>query len=162
MAPDCRTRVVRFLRIAFSAACLTLCVSFIALWVRSQKLVDLVEGRVSANYSVHFGSLPGAFAFGIEHRWKSTGGSLLIHGEPYYLTTASKPFDFLPYSSPVWGAFDYEYGLLMVPYWFLVLITAALAAAPWIHWPRRFGLRTLLIVMTLVALVLGMVIYAVG
>jgi hypothetical protein len=34
---------------------------------------------------------------------------------------------------------------LSVPHWFLVLVFAALAAAPWLKW--HFNLRTLLIVM---------------
>jgi hypothetical protein len=43
-------------------------------------------------------------------------------------------------------------------YWFLVLASAAIAAAPWLRW--RFSLRTLLIATTLVAVVLGFVIFA--
>jgi hypothetical protein len=40
-----------------------------------------------------------------------------------------------------------------------VFILAAIAAVPWIRW--RFRLRTLLIATTLVAVVLGLVLYAV-
>ena len=46
---------------------------------------------------------------------------------------------------------------VVVPHWFLVVSTATLATVPWV---RRFNLRTLLIVMTLVAAVLGLVVYA--
>ena len=42
----------------------------------------------------------------------------------------------------------------------LLCSIAALAAAPWIRWSRRFSLRTLLIATTLVAVVLGLIVYA--
>jgi hypothetical protein len=44
---------------------------------------------------------------------------------------------------------------LLLPHWFLALFCATLAAAAWIPWPARFGLRTLLIATTLVAVALG-------
>jgi hypothetical protein len=53
--------------------------------------------------------------------------------------------------------------VVSVPYYFLALAVSALAAAPWIHWirwPRRFSLRTLLIATTLVAVALGLVVWA--
>jgi hypothetical protein len=48
----------------------------------------------------------------------------------------------------------------LVPIWFLVVLTSALATLPWIQWTSRFTLRTLLIATTLVAVVLGLVVYA--
>ena len=44
------------------------------------------------------------------------------------------------------------------PDWFLVVISASLATAPWIR--RRFSLRTLLIATTLVAIGLGFIVWA--
>jgi hypothetical protein len=46
-----------------------------------------------------------------------------------------------------------------IPYWFLVSAFATVATLPWIRW--RFRLRTLLIAMTLVAVMLGAIVYAV-
>ncbi|HEY4234442.1 MAG TPA: hypothetical protein VGM76_13500 [Lacipirellulaceae bacterium] len=40
-----------------------------------------------------------------------------------------------------------------IPYWFLVALSAVLGFAPWL--PRRFSLRTLLILATATAVVLG-------
>ena len=48
---------------------------------------------------------------------------------------------------------------LRVPDWFLVLISLVSAAAPWLRWSCRFSLRTLLIATTLVAVVLGLVVW---
>jgi hypothetical protein len=47
---------------------------------------------------------------------------------------------------------------LDVPFWFIVLISLALAAAPWLRTRWRFSLRTLLLATTLVAVVLGLVV----
>jgi hypothetical protein len=47
---------------------------------------------------------------------------------------------------------------LFIPYWFLTLLAIAFAPLSWLRW--RFGLRTLLIATTLVAVVLGLVVYA--
>jgi hypothetical protein len=46
-------------------------------------------------------------------------------------------------------------------YWFLCLLVVFFAAIPWIHWTLRFSLRTLLITTTLIAVVLGLIVYAV-
>jgi len=42
-----------------------------------------------------------------------------------------------------------------IPYWLLLLGTAALAALPWLRW--RFSLRTLLIATTLVAMAVALI-----
>ena len=44
--------------------------------------------------------------------------------------------------------------------WFPVLLSIMLAVAPWIRLSKRFSLRTLLIATTLVAVVLGLVVWA--
>jgi hypothetical protein len=63
-------------------------------------------------------------------------------------------------SSQVWGHFELSYAHtgVCVPYWFLLTSFAALAAAPWFPW--RFSLRNLFIATTLVAVVLGLLVYA--
>jgi hypothetical protein len=48
--------------------------------------------------------------------------------------------------------------LVRTPHWLPILLSAALVAAPWLRW--RFSLRTLLIATTLVAVVLGAIVYA--
>jgi hypothetical protein len=50
----------------------------------------------------------------------------------------------------------------MFPYWFLVLVFGGLAISPWTTRPKlRFSLRTLLIATTLVAVALGLIVWAV-
>jgi hypothetical protein len=45
--------------------------------------------------------------------------------------------------------------VVYMPYWLLAVLTGALAVAPWIKLSKRFSLRTLLIGITLAAVVLG-------
>jgi hypothetical protein len=47
---------------------------------------------------------------------------------------------------------------IRIPNLLLIFLSAALASLPWIRW--RFSLRTLLIATTLVAVVLGMIVWA--
>jgi len=50
---------------------------------------------------------------------------------------------------------------LMLPNWFVVLVFASLAAFPWIRWIRvHYSLRTLLIATTLLAVALGLAVWA--
>jgi hypothetical protein len=58
------------------------------------------------------------------------------------------------------GAVQPEVSFVAFPHWFLVIISVALTAVPWLRWKRRFSLRTLLVATTVVALALGLIIYA--
>ena len=50
-----------------------------------------------------------------------------------------------------------EQTVFVIPFWFLVLVTGSLAMALRLHWPPRFTLRSLFIVTTFLAVVLGMI-----
>jgi hypothetical protein len=45
--------------------------------------------------------------------------------------------------------------VVFIPYWFLAILSIALTVAPWIHWSKRFSLRSLLIATTLIAVLLA-------
>jgi hypothetical protein len=49
---------------------------------------------------------------------------------------------------------------VFVPYWFLFIICVTLAIVSWPEWTKEFSLRTLLIAVTLVAVVLGLAAWA--
>jgi hypothetical protein len=76
-------------------------------------------------------------AWDIRGAAQRTWNVLLAHGEEL----AGVRFTVLPYSS-------------------LVLLSATFATVPWIRWSKRFTLRTLLIATTLVAVILGAIVYA--
>jgi hypothetical protein len=52
-----------------------------------------------------------------------------------------------------------NYKLVAAPMWLLTLMPICLSMAPWLRWSRRFRLRTLLIATTLVAVVLGLIVW---
>ena len=51
---------------------------------------------------------------------------------------------------------EFGYLIAVVPYWFLCAIPATLAVIPWIPWSRRFSIRTMLIITTLLAILCGL------
>ena len=143
----------RKLRIAWSVGCGIVCLLLIMLWARS------------------YGTWDRCFRTGKNHGWQFN--SMVGH---VVLVVAAPPKKFIPFfieSLPTEdrfkGDFDkYVLGFyfgrtpsveLGVPFWFIVLISLAITAAPWIRrW--QFSLRTLVIAITLLAVVLGMAVYA--
>jgi hypothetical protein len=133
----------RKLRIAWSVACGILCVLLIVFWVRSYSWVDCTS---------LFGKIPLA----------SFRGDILIN-TPMVLTFSSpNPYRAPPVRYGIWSFPSDTPGLIIwdggwtLPYWLSLVSTVAIGTAPWLRW--RFGLRTLLIGMTVVAAVLGLVI----
>jgi hypothetical protein len=135
--------MLKYLRIAVTALCLTVSALFVALWVRSYWWVDAVY--VAQTYSA--GSMQ---------------GDMYLMPGIYNVTTARVvEHDIGPiHTLSIWNADGktvFRIDGQAVPIWILVLSIAALAALPWLR--TRFSLRTLLIVTTLVAVGLGMVVY---
>jgi hypothetical protein len=56
---------------------------------------------------------------------------------------------------------NWEAGAFGIFYWVCIAIFLGLVALPWLPWSNRFSLRTLLIAMTLVAVGLGWIVYAI-
>jgi hypothetical protein len=139
-------RFLRYLRIAFSATFLIACVLLIVLWVRSYWWVSHAYGPITSNQMVECHSF---------------FGQVWI-GPPTY-RFGDGPWDFSEEPSHAWKQpimFLQRSTGLVIPYWLLTVIVSATAASPWIRWSNRFSLRTLLIATTLVAVVLGIVVYA--
>lgn len=140
-------RTLRYLRIAFSVVCGILCLLLIALWVRSYWWWD--------NLNV-----------GARHSIDSVGGQLMVEEEiafsvPDWMasSTAELLGSYIRWTTFVAdGATSRGIGTA-IPDWLLVFSTAVLAASPWLPW--RFSLRTLLIATTLVAVLLGTIVWMV-
>jgi hypothetical protein len=146
-------RTLRYLRIAFSATCLIACVLLVVLWVRSYWWMDIVQVRADRAIV----SCPGhirTLGINLAQRF----GARMLISIQQGLTFAPPKYSFLGfgYSPMTTGEW------ITIPDWFPVLLTATLAATPWIHWSKRFSLRTLLIATTLVAVVLGLAVYIVS
>ena len=162
----------RKLRIAFSATCLIACVLLIALWARSYRSKDTVLANLwSRNFQadselgrLSFATLSRPMDLG-PTRWvivsrplTATGSHQEVRGPRGSTTSSSKTSPFsVSASRTTTGHVFYGVGM---PHWFLVLLTGAFSIAPWIRWSKRFTLRTLLIATTLVAVVLGLIVYA--
>jgi hypothetical protein len=158
-------RFLRYVRIAFSATCLIACVVLIVLWVRSYSWRDDVNGYVRESplpdsrwmiaNSVSLTSCCG-------HVFIKAGESVAVPIAPQYRWRlhSSKPNEFCPMAS--W-AFNYSPSLGVLeasaPYWFHALVVSAAGAVLWIGRFKRFSLRTLLIATTLVAVVLGAIVW---
>jgi hypothetical protein len=78
---------------------------------------------------------------------------------PFYV--ANTPIEDAGFAGNIFG-FYFEHSpnvlRLELPFWFTLLGVVATATAPW--WRLRFSVRTLIIATTLVAVVLGLVVYA--
>jgi hypothetical protein len=147
--------MLKYLRIAVTVLSLTACVLLIALWVRSQGKWDHIRGSISSHNKLAFNSACGKLSishsqFPRWHEWRRYSFALVdlqTHEIPSGIRSAKFGF-----------ALNKDRHRLVMPYWFLILLTATFTAAPWIHWSKRFSLRTLLIATTVVALALGIIV----
>jgi hypothetical protein len=149
----------RKLRIAFSTVCGILCLLLLALWVRSYWVCDNVY-RVSPNMvATTIGASSGTVYLVRLDNLMATGNTYEAHGWEY---ASDKPTEVSPKWQFTMGHLaNSAVGVVNVhlPFWLIALSWAVLAMLPWLRW--RFSLRTLLIAMTLIAVGLGVVIYAI-
>jgi hypothetical protein len=147
----------RKLRIAWSVTCGVVAVLLIVLWVRSYRYIDSIHVQCANKRVVLFESFAGRVGvadleFNLGQRiwmthteipdWKSYRGwkEIVVGG-------------LRPHGNHV---------SLVAPHWCVLLMVAACALLPWygtLAGTRRFSLRTLLIATTLVAVVLGLIVW---
>jgi hypothetical protein len=171
--------MLKYLRLAATALCLTACVLLIVLWVRSYERsidVDLaVSSRAGVGLRIKNGTIAAQFGDSRQSRLLKLAVNELfneIEDEdfPPVRSIRSVQYDFSVMNSPPppppqpsrkQGISDFRWraGYVRAPFWCITLAVAAVACIPWISWSKRFSLRTLLIATTLVAVGLGMVIY---
>jgi hypothetical protein len=137
-----RSRILRLLRIAFSAVCGIACVLLMVLWVRSYFRLDSLLVRVSPTHVVDVGSINGGLL--LQFRENDFSRGWLRKSHPITgRGIARSPFRF-------GSEFRSIHSGIQIPHWSVVASAVLIAVAPWI----RFSLRTLLIATTLVAVVL--------
>ena len=143
--------LLKYLRFAVSALCLVASLLLIALWVRSYQTIDSLMGPLIGAQGFSLLSDRGRLNLvvfiggdeGVENEWGQSS---------YAVATANweiigRPWAFNSSPSESW--------YVRAPHWFPAFVVAALASVPWF---RRFSLRTLLIAMTLVAVLLGIIV----
>jgi hypothetical protein len=155
----------RKLRIAWSVVFGIACVLLMVLWARSYWWSDRCDGSL-LNHGFKIDSREGNLTaivydqllWGITP-WQRVSFWLADLEEAALVITVNQPI-------PTYSLLGIEYGpnawggwLLIMPHWFFSVILGVTAALPWIrHVKWRFGLRTLLIATTLVAVVLGLIV----
>lgn len=143
--------MLRYLRIAGSIICLIAAVLLIALWVRSYWRMDLVQGPCALRDGFSVTSVRGRLMFSAwltdedppVSQWE------LVSMDPRRWSELSPfpgPAFALGFSSTDTSYFD-------APHWFLALVGGLMAIALAV---KRFGLRTFLIAVVLLAAVLGL------
>jgi hypothetical protein len=155
----------RKLRIAFSVVCGIVCLLSIVFWARSYWVSDTFKyfsfsvghlfgihssyGVVGLGYSAEARfRLPGRSPTWRFHSQRIPNPSLTEREQVLVRKAASKQFRWTNRLPSSFG--------VRAPYWLMALLTMTIGVAPWL----RFSLRTLLIATTLVALVLGAIVYA--
>jgi hypothetical protein len=141
--------MLKYLRIAVTALCLTACALLVALWVRSYWQSIDVDLPISSGAGVGLQITNGTIAaqFGDSQQYRLLG--LLINDLEVEFN-----------SPPLLKLGDFRWGerYVRAPFWFITLAVSTVACVPWIQWSKRFSLRTLLIATTLVAVGLGLVV----
>ena len=141
---------LRCLRIAFTAFCGLVAVLLIVLWVRSYWWYDALSFSITSSSKAWIFSDRGVLDISAPYRganWsirKTT--RRLAPDDPVLRVGEFTTY----YEHPVRGVY--------LPYWSLAGMSAALAALPCIRW--RFTLRTLLIALTVAAIGLSLIVYA--
>lgn len=142
----------RKLRIAWSVAGGIACVLLIVFWARSYWIGDSLRLPASETRISVF-SVKGTLSTSV---YRSP-----IRPPHGWDWRSQRVSDMMPVVGPrrSWSYHSEGLGTYIIfPHRFLVLIVMVLAAAPWLPW--RFSLRTLLIATTLVAMVLGLIVWA--
>lgn len=155
-----RPRLFKYLRIAFSALCGFVCVLLVVFWVRSYFRWDMVAWGVTTQQGFILSSQSGGTV--LQYSDVSEFPGTLVKWRVESLP--SPDTDILPIAGieEAYAGFLFVGGghgfLFVLPYWFLVPLTAVFAALPWLRW--RFSLLTLLIATTFIAVVLASIVHA--
>lgn len=166
----------RKLRIAWSVGYGIVCALLLVLWWQSRNEIKgftshLIPHRFTMVLSL-LGEVGVAHGSDWEERVQTPEGKLnqlrgdqpdifeysYINRGPYPNLTGKMP----PFRSRLrWHRTKYQW-YVGAPHWLLILCFAATGSIPWLRPSRKYSLRTLLTATTLVAVVLGLVIYAAG
>jgi hypothetical protein len=144
----------RKLRIAWSVVWGLAAVLLIVLWVRSYSTLDNIAGHLLFNPAVSCTSAYGRLGFGkqnVKAPWKFSYHNSVLD---------EKSFGGRPKEPRKWFMFQRMpfATSISVPHGFFASLALAAGITPWLPW--RFSLRTLLIATTLVAVMLGAMVYA--
>jgi hypothetical protein len=142
----------RKLRIAWSVACSVVAVLLIVMWVRSYWHLATVEVLVTASKRFYLHSFSGTFALQIWHRTFISNEFMPSFNEANLASWLDPRAGFM-----VAGNLKEGISGISCSYWLLTGAILTTALLPWLR--CQFSLRALLIATTLVAVVLGFVVW---
>jgi hypothetical protein len=145
----------RKLRMAWTVGCLTAFSLLAGLWVRSYWWHDLIPLNFGQPTVYAVRSANGRLTLSRSYDGNRSTGQILA------LRKDLATDDLAPYVWHTTQVSGRKRDALSTPIWILVLLSATVAAVSWARFAQRFSLRTLLIATTLVAVVLGLVMWAV-
>ena len=163
----------RKLRIAWSVVWGVVAVLVVVIWVRSYFTghdfalggsrgsisCTSFRGQLGTLWFPTSGSLSPPALFSRFDSWPIKETSVVEYNDGAGNPLPSYFFGF-KFNSWISASFPFRFRLLVIPYWFPALVCGIVAALPW--WCRltwRFSIRTLLVATTLVAVVLGLIVY---
>jgi len=150
---------LRNLRIAWTVLWGVVAVLLIVLWVRSYWHSDrLGLGRPNYSLTSDLGDLR------LFHDVRSSGPKGWHRGGYEQAPSTTQSVANRPWISSrfYWRRLSYQY-TIQIPHWLPVYIAGIVAVVPYVNLLRpRFSLRTLLIITTLIAVVLGLIVGAVA
>lgn len=158
--PNRSGSVLRYLRIAVSVLSLTAFVLLVAFWFRSCHQVDNLYLRTWGGRTLNFSSGLGQLAINLQ----PAGSGEWPHPRNWhFMTQPAAPIrESLAKQGYAPPTLKFRRtpvnSILFMRFWIPVLTTGLLAALLGIRRPYRFSLRTLLIAMTLIAVLLGLVV----
>jgi hypothetical protein len=167
MIPNNKLMRFRKLRIAWSILCGIACLLLIVLWIRSYSSADVFDFQISRTRLLGFGSVQGGmFAYTSDYMSEYYQGPWEMRGEEI---VDPRKVNFSIERYPQYrGILGFGFlnatptRMVCAPHWFSVCVTCVFADLPWLKRRWNFTLRTLLNATTLVAVVLGLIVYAAG
>jgi hypothetical protein len=151
----------RKLRIAWSVAWGFAIVLLCVLWARSKEWHDSVQtttfGLQRLSLISSHGHISGTLYFGEGDEFSDAIGSSRLNKLPPGVTLSPWAIGRSPGGLPAAYYGSSTQYFLLVPHWFAISLAMLLGIFPWVS--KQFSLRTLLIVTTFVAVVLGLIMW---
>ncbi len=152
----------RKLQIAWLVGCGLACVLLFALWVRSYWWSDSLYCPVTTQRGGILTSEDGRFGYStyspsvLINVWSARAGNVPTG----WCVRSSRLSPSRTVTPPMFSCgSDAYFSYVVFPCWLPVLFSITVAAIPRFRWKRQFSLRALLIATTLVAVVLGLIVY---
>jgi hypothetical protein len=145
----------RKLRIAWSVAWGIMAAASVFAWIRTQYWIDNLVVPISHSRFLVIGTEQNRFGIGLSD--ESPNGAWCLYKWPIAEWRAELGAGTTERSITI-PLCAYAFHGKTIPYWPSLLLSAVIATCPWV---KRFSLRTLLIAMTLVAVILGAIVFAV-